>query len=246
MEQAGRRRIVGLTAALIVVVPLSVVAGRWQWQRHLSRDAMNAAVIAAEHAAPVPWQRLLEQGYRESIDYRRVTATGSWEPAGQLLVRRQVVNGEVGFVVATPFRDNDGTLLWVMRGWAPAPDAGIPAPPAGTQTITVRVRPVEGSGPLGASDLPAGQVNRIDPAVLAKGAPHVEAILELLSPVPAPLVPLPWPDLSEGPHLGYVVQWGLIGLTAVFVYVRIVTGEVRPRRDDDDTPPPPADDVAAA
>lgn len=233
MEHGARRRIAGLTAALIVVVPLSIVAGRWQWQRHLERDAMNRAVLTSEALAPVPWQRLLAGGYRESVDWRRVTATGTWVPSGQLLVRKQVVNGSVGFSVATPFRADDGTLLYILRGWIADAASPIPVPPSGVETVTVRVRPVEGDGPLGASDLPAGQVNRIDPAILAKGTPHVEAVFELLDPVPPQLVPLPWPELSEGPHLGYVLQWGLIGLTAIFVYIRVMSAEVRPKDDDD-------------
>ena len=246
MEHAVRRRIAGLTAALIVVVPLSVVAGRWQWQRHLERDAMNTAVLASEATAPVPWQALLGGGYRETADWRRVTATGTWVPAGQLLVRKQVVNGSVGYTVSTPFRAADGTLLYVMRGWIPDATSTIPAPPADTQTITVRVRPVEGEGPIGAPDLPAGQVNRIDPAVLAKGAPHVEALFELLDPVPTGLVALPWPELSEGPHLGYVIQWALIGATAIFVYIRVMSAEVRPKEQEDPEPRADTDPTASA
>ena len=218
--------------ALIVVLPLSVIAARWQWNRHLERDAMNAAIVASEQADPVPWQRLLDQGYHESADWRRVTARGQWLPAEQVLVRKQVVDSEVGFTVMTPFQDVDGRLLYVMRGWvAPASLGHVPAAPTGPQTITLRVRPVEGDGPLGASDLPPGQLNRIDPALLAGHRPHVEALFELLDPVPAGLVALPWPELTSGPHVSYFVQWILIGLTAIIVYVRVFRSELRMDRE---------------
>ena len=111
MDRGTRRRLSSLTVALIVVLPLSVIAARWQWNRHLERDAMNAAIVASEQAPPVPWQRLLGRGYREAVDWRRVTARGQWLPAEQVLVRKQVVDGEVGFTVMTPFQDADGRLL---------------------------------------------------------------------------------------------------------------------------------------
>lgn len=232
MDRGTRRRLSSLTIALIVVLPLSVIAARWQWNRHLERDAMNAAIVASEQAPPMPWQRLLGQGYREAVDWRRVTARGQWLPAEQVLVRKQVVDGEVGFTVMTPFQDADGRLLYVMRGWvAPSSLGSLPPAPAGPQAITLRVRPVEGAGPLGASDLPSGQLNRIDPALLAKGRAHVEALFELLNPMPAGLVALPWPELTSGPHLSYFVQWILIGLTAIIVYVRVFRSELRMDRD---------------
>ncbi len=218
---------ISLTAALIVVVPLSALAARWQWNRHIERDAMNAAIVASESSPPVPWQRLLGNGYLEAVDWRRVTATGNWLTSQQVLVRKQVVNSEVGFTVMTPFRSQDGTLLYVMRGWiGPAAISQVPAAPTGVQTITLRVRPVEGDGPLGASDLPAGQLNRIDPVVLAGSRPHVEAIFELLDPVPTGLEALPWPQLTSGPHVSYFVQWILIGITAIVVYIRVFRSEL--------------------
>lgn len=227
MDRAARKRLVSLTVALIVVLPLSALAAHWQWNRHIERDAMNAAITKSESLTPVPWPRLLADGYSEAVDWRRVTATGTWLPEEQVLVRKQVVDSEVGFTVMTPFRSQDGTLLYVMRGWIdPNGLASVPAPPTGVQTITLRVRPVEGEGPLGASDLPAGQLNRIDPAVLAGKRMHVEAVFELLDPVPSALVALPWPELTAGPHLSYFVQWILIGLTAVIVYIRVFRSEL--------------------
>lgn len=225
-----QRRLISLTAALVVVLPLSVVAARWQWSRHLERDAMNAAVLASEASPAVPWEQLLRDGYRESANWRQVTARGVWVPAEQVLVRKQVVSGKTGFTVMTPFLTHDGTLLYVFRGWVPTPSA--PTPDAAGAAVTLRVRPVEGEGALGAADLPAGQLNRIDPKLLAKGRPSVEALFELVDPVPEGLVALPLPELTSGPHLSYFVQWILIGLTAVVVYVRVFRSELRSTLDD--------------
>lgn len=231
VDSGTRKRLASLTLALVLVTPLSVVAARWQWSRHLERDALNQAVLAAERAEPVAWQRLLGDGYSTADEWRRVSAVGTWLPDGQLLVRKQVVDRAVGFTVMTPLRATDGSLLYVARGWVRAAEDAIPAPPGGEVRVVLRIRGINGEGPMGAPDLPVGQVNRIDPAVLASGAPHAPALFELIDPVPAGLTPLPWPELSDGPHVSYTVQWILIGLTGIVVYVRVFRSEWRISRE---------------
>lgn len=227
MDKGTRKRIASLTLALVLVTPLSVVAARWQWSRHLERDALNQAVLTAERAEPVAWQRLLADGYAPSDEWRRVTAVGSWEAGGQLLVRKQVVDRAVGFTVMTPFRTEDGTLLFVVRGWVASADDVIPAPPSGDTRVVLRIRAVSGEGPMGAADLPAGQVNRLDPKALAAGRTYAPALFELMDPVPEGMTPLPWPELTDGPHVSYTVQWILIGLTGIVVYIRVFRSEWR-------------------
>lgn len=227
MDRGTKQRIAGLTVALILVTPLSVVAARWQWSRHLERDALNAAVMAAEKSTPVGWERVA--GTREvqaTAEWRRVSAVGKWRTDQQWLVRKQVVDGEVGFTVLTPFIASDGTTLAVLRGWVQSADAAIPPPPQGTCELLLRVRLPHGDEPIRPSDLPAGQINRVDPRTLTAGATS-GAVFELLSPVPQGLVPLPWPELTSGPHVSYFFQWILIGLTGVVVYVRVFRSEVR-------------------
>ena len=227
VDSGTRRRLLALTLALVLVTPLSVVAARWQWTRHLERDARNAAVTAAMAADPVPWQRLLADGYSPTDEWRRVQVRGTWEPNGQLLVRKQVVNRAVGFSVMTPLRAEDGTRFHVIRGWVSAADGPIPTAPAGEVTVVLRLRPVTGEGPMHPGDLPAGQVNRIVPAELAGDGRALPIVPELVDPVPEGLVAMPWPELSDGPHVSYTFQWILIGLTGIVVYVRVFRSEWR-------------------
>jgi cytochrome oxidase assembly protein ShyY1 len=226
VDRGTKQRIAGLTVALILVTPLSIVAARWQWSRHLEREALNAAVIWAERTKPTDWQQIAGREVGPSAEWRRVTAVGKWRTDQQWLVRKQVVDGDVGFTVLTPFVADDGTTLAVLRGWVRSADDAIPAPPQGAVEIVLRVRLPHGEGAIAPSDLPAGQINRVDPRALTAGATS-GAIFELLDPVPEGLVPLPWPELSSGPHVSYFVQWILIGLTGVVVYVRVFRSEVR-------------------
>lgn len=243
-----RRRLMSLTAALIVVLPLSVIAARWQWNRHVQRDALNAAVSQAERTAPIPWRTLDGTTSAASLEWRQVTATGHWVPSRQLLVRRQVVDGDVGFSVLTPFDAvSEGTAeparLLVLRGWVPntAQLSEVPVASTDTVTVTLRVREVHGEGVMRPSDLPAGQINFVDPeqfdAAWWDGRESVDAVFELLEPVPPGLTLLPWPTLSSGPHVSYFVQWILIGCTAVIVYVRVFRSELRLREQEEEAEP---------
>lgn len=228
--------------ALVLVTPLSVVAARWQWNRHLERDALNAAVTQAEQQRTVPWDSI--SGHFPN-DWRTVTATGHWVVSGQRYVRKQTVNGEVGFSVLTPF---DATARWsdrpqrllVLRGWIPdtvdpAVPGAVPAPPQDTVTVTLRWRTPSGAGEMRPSDLPEGQINFVDPEQFGPEYwdhhSSIYAVFELLDPVPNGLVALPAPTLTSGPHLSYFVQWILIGFTGIVVYVRVFRSELRLSRE---------------
>ena len=235
MERSMQRRIAGLTVALLFTVPLSVVAARWQWSRHLERDAMNAAVVASERTAPIAWQSLLRNGYSSDLRWRQVSAHGQWLDE-QLLVRKQVVNGNVGFTVLTPFKTDGGVVLYVQRGWVDESTSKPPAILKSALTVTLRIQAASSSRGPQPSDLPDGQINWIDPHTLASasGWETVDAVFELVDPVDNGLVPLPWPQLTAGPHVSYTVQWVLIGITAVIVYIRVMWTEVVRRRPDED------------
>jgi cytochrome oxidase assembly protein ShyY1 len=94
----------------------------------------------------------------------------------------------------------------------------VPAPPAGTVTVTGRVFPSE---PASAErGLPAGQVERLDVPALTR-SPAYGGYVELLGGDTG-LVPTDAPDLSnpaggafEGQHLAYVVQWFFFALLAL-------------------------------
>lgn len=223
-----RRRLLALTVALVVVLPLSVVAARWQWSRHLERDARNAQIMAAREAAVEPFPGPLGDGYDDSDRYRRLEVRGQWLPTEQLLVRKSVVDGNVGFSVMTPFISEEGVRLYVVRGWS---ETDVVAPAEGSGTIEVRIEPVLPNGTMRPTDLPVGQINWLDPRALSAGRPHADAVFELVAPADPALVPIPVPELSAGPHVSYTIQWLLIGLTAIIVYFRVVRRELQESRE---------------
>lgn len=213
-----------------MVAGISVFAGMWQLDRMEQRRAFNAAVTERIALPVVDARQLL--GVNEELpiqtQWRRVSSVGTYDVANQILIRGRYLDGRYGYEVLTPLVGSDGVALLVNRGWIPAgasatevPD--VPAPPTGTVTITARVRGKDTNlGPQGAIiGLPTRAANVIDPKALADELPYpvLSGYVELISQEPAQSAPtvLPAPQLSQGPHLAYAVQWfffALLGLIA--------------------------------
>src|SRR5690606_26875560 len=91
----------------------------------------------------------------DSLEYRRATATGEYEPADEVLIRSQVFQGQAGFDVVTPLMLADGRVVAVNRGWVPldfdqVPVTGAPAP-AGEVMVegVIRVPPDDSNSTAG-------------------------------------------------------------------------------------------------
>ena len=233
---------IALTVLLVLVVPLSVVAADWQWNRWQARKSTNAVVTTN---LVIPTQSLTDIALSQTAneaEWRSAVVSGRYIDDATVLVRRQVVNGRTGFIVTTPLKADDGQVVLVQRGFLPvSPSSGsVVAPPApvGSVTVTGRIRPIpESDLQVRPADLPPGQVNRIDVASFASelGSPTRDLLLaaSASNPEDSPLLtPLPLPTVDEGPHLSYVGQWALIGLASIVIWIIVVRREAAHRRDE--------------
>lgn len=228
MHGWGRRLGSALLVALLAA--LCVRLGYWQLDRWHQRRAANAVVTANARRPPVPVDTLLSPGtpLDRGMQWRRVTATGQYDAIHELLARDRPADGRLGYHVLTPLVTPSGSALLVDRGWVPfgatatsAPD--VPPPPPGRVTVTGRIRASEPPGARGSrSDrAPAGQVIRIDLATIGGQLPYplYGGWVELTAQRPAASGPLPQPppppEVSDGPHLAYAVQWFLFAGIAV-------------------------------
>lgn len=249
LAPAGRsaREWVILAIGVVVLASLCLLAGNWQWHRHLSRDARIAVVEANYAAAPVPLGEILSGPgavLAPSDEWRPVTLRGQYRTQDTVLLRNRPVDGNAGFHVLVPFEMSDPDVVIIVdRGFVPvgadssAPDA-VPEAPAGEVTVTARLRLDEAAGTQGA---PAGQVQDINTAaVLAAGAEGaawaqgrtVDAYVGLISEDPAPaqtLVALPQPSTDPGSHLSYAFQWALFAIGAVAGFVVLARRDRRDR-----------------
>ena len=231
-------RWVALGFLILLVVPAFVLLSRWQLSRLDDRRYNNDLVTAHATQTPVPVDSLMTAGGDPSSvgdeqRWRPVTATGTYDAAGEVLVRKRPLDGRNGFWVVTPLVTTSGTVLAVNRGWIEASGSAsavqaVPAPPAGEVTVVGRIQPSE-TAPEQPSDLPAGQVTDLDVALVAAGASTAyPGYVQLESSDPAQeegLTPIPLPNLSDGPHLSYAIQWVLFAVVAVTGFVLLARRE---------------------
>ncbi|GGK59804.1 SURF1-like protein [Planomonospora parontospora subsp. parontospora] len=236
------RRWIALHIVVLLVIPAFVLLGQWQFGRYEERSAGSDRTTANLEAPPVPVATLTTAGgaVREQDKYRTVTATGTFDPAHQLLARRRVQDGAVGFYVITPLVTGDGEAVLVNRGWVRAGATAdalpeVPAPSSGPVTVTGRLRPAETEESSGIRDLrglPAGQVMLINPAVIGEGLPYrllggfVELVRQSPEAAAAP-APVPEPEVGEGGglNLAYGVQWWLFIGVAIGGWVLLIRRE---------------------
>lgn len=212
--------------ATVVVLALTAVfvrLGVWQLDRLEERRLTNAVGEERLDAAPVELSNLLEETTDlESLQYRRVTVAGEYDPAEEVLIRSQVELGQAGFHVITPLVRSDRSAVLVNRGWVPITMDTPPvdaAPLSGRQTVEGWVHLTQTRPPLGQEEPPGALdvLNRVDIERIGHQTPHqlapvyVVAIGERSDDLPLPVDP---PDFTdEGPHLGYAIQW--FGFAAV-------------------------------
>ena len=231
-----------LFVATVVVVALTAIGlGRWQLRRLSARRASNAVLRAAGQLPPMQLPADLRAG--TPIDSgRRVVARGSFAPHDQIVLRGRVQNDGPGLQMVTPLELDGGGVLWVVRGFVASPDAVtppdlIPAPAPGNVTINglALATPVtsDSGAPLKHNGVTTWK--RLDRGTLARRRPGSLPVYLLLAgdtTGPGRLVTIPPPELSNGPHLSYAIQWFGIAL-AVLTFGVIVLwqdGRVSPQR----------------
>ncbi|MEC3995304.1 SURF1 family protein [Actinacidiphila sp. DG2A-62] len=247
-------RWLAVSVLALLAVPFCVFMGSWQLSRFEVRVDQHKS---AEHdrsqaatEAPVPLRTVLPDAASQVPDDgsgRLVDATGSYDPAHQLLVPDRTLDGHDGFYVLTPLRIGGGAALPVVRGWLPgdASAAGragsVPAPPTGTVTVTGALQYPETTGTDGAQSgaLPSGQLGIISAASLVNVLPysvyngwitatHTAAPLKAVPPAAPPNSGL---DLKAFQNLGYTGQWFVFAGFVVFMWFRLVRREGEARAD---------------
>lgn len=219
--------------AVMGLAGLFIRLGFWQLDRLEDRRLDNATGEARFEAEPIEIETLITEGIDlEAIEYRRVSARGRWDLSHEVLIRSQVHLGQAGFHVITPLVSDTGQAVLVNRGWVPVTmdQPPVPAEPDGREgEIEGWVALTQTKPALGPDDAP-GQLtvfNRVDIGRIMEQTPYdlaplyVVAIGERGTTLPVPMAP---PDFSsEGPHLGYAIQWfgfAVIGLVGFYFLVR--------------------------
>jgi cytochrome oxidase assembly protein ShyY1 len=229
-------------AIVVLLAYACLLLGQWQWHRLSSTKANNAIIRANETAAPAPVDQVLRPGENppSSDQYKAITATGRYDVSHTIIVRYQTdQDGHSGVDVVVPLVTSSGTALLVDRGWMATTNQGltdpsqVPAPPAGTVTVTGSVRRDADGGAASVVDGSTRAISssQIQPVI---GIPVYGGFVDLTHESPAPTTPLTpaeLPDLSNGPHFFYALQWWFFGLLALFGFGYLAWEEKTGRAD---------------
>jgi cytochrome oxidase assembly protein ShyY1 len=234
------RKWIAFSTLMVLLAAAMVGLGLWQLSRYHERAAANARIDAAGRAEPVPLGRVLAVGQAPPAGaaWTRVTVSGRYDSAHEILARDRSVNGSVGFEVLTPLVLDDGTAVLVDRGWLPpAPDSvrtpsRVPTAPTGQVTVTGRVHMPESRADQPQHVGDTTQVRRISPARLGGVLPYRLYGGYLLIDSPAPgsdkaFTAIPVDYQNALMNAGYVVQWWAFALLTLFGLVWAVRREAR-------------------
>jgi cytochrome oxidase assembly protein ShyY1 len=242
-----------LSHVLVLLLAVTMVnLGFWQLRRLDEKRDRNALIEARMDQPVEPVEDLLEPGGDDGVGqarFRRVTATGTYDEDATVVVRNRSQDGVAGAWLVTPLALADGARVGVLRGFvALDADGSAVRPPAPEGEVTVEGLVVDPGSFDGTAP------GDLEP-LLAEGDTLPGLVLAESSVPPEPdgaapeaadagsIVPVPPPELSEGPHLGYAAQWFIFSTIALVGYP-IVLRRVVIRRgkevDDDDPPAAPA------
>lgn len=247
------RRWAGFAVFVLILAYGTWWLGQWQFDRLEDRKASNQIVRVNEHAEPAPVSDVLAPGQKvaEKDEWRRVTATGTYAVDDTIIWRYRTPDDAKGVDIVVPLVLADGNAVLIDRGWVQTETQEkfdeIPAPPSGEVTITGWVR-ADGTGDStdvaqvdgyrATRALSSTQVAKVVDEPLLTGWLH----LDTESPEPATqLRQADLPELDNGPHFFYGLQWWFFGVLAIAGFFYLMYDERRTQRQG---APAPADDTA--
>lgn len=220
------RRWIGYVVLVVVFAVACVALSQWQFARREEAAANIARVEKNYDAPPVPLASVLAPDHVLNPDdkWKPVVLKGSYLVGKQLLVRNRARDGEAGFDILSPFMTESGDVFVIDRGWVAGPLkplSSVVAAPSGPEVVVARLMPTEPQL-AGQSDT-AESVATINLPNVAKRwtqPTYLGAYGLLVSEVPVAPAGLPAlkPQLTEGNHLSYALQWiafavlGFVGL----------------------------------
>ena len=224
LRTSWKRWFTWLLVAILFAIAC-VFLSKWQFARRAEVVAKNALISTNYPKPPVPIETLASvSGFDSNLEWRPVQLSGHYVQGSGQLVRNKPYGGNQGFLQVAFFQTADLKMYLVDRGWLPTgssnnvPD-NVPNLPSGDLNIVARLRSAEPTNGKSASD---GLLPSVTPSLAAGQSGIKEPIaqgyyLRLASETPpsakAPMLEA-MPELSEGNHLSYAIQWIIFAVLA--------------------------------
>jgi cytochrome oxidase assembly protein ShyY1 len=197
---------------------------QWQFARQQETSNTNRIIEQNYNSKPVALEELLlpKTIWNQELEFRQVRVTGNYLLENQFLIRNRPNEGNPGFLQLMAFETDGGAVIWIERGWLPtglkadAPDR-IPITNKIHRQVVLLLRPAE---PKLDRTAPIGQLPSIDlqvaSASLSDTNVYNQAYGRLVSESPqsAKGLMMPKPEINNGNHLSYALQWLLFALMA--------------------------------
>ena len=220
-------RWIAAALAVLVLAGVCVQLGRWQLHRLDERKARNDVTRTNLAAPPAPLDQILgPQGVvGDQHAWRTAVVTGTFDASKQIVMRYRNVDDRPGFEIVTPLRLADGKAVLMDRGFLARQGAelaplSIPAVPTGEVTITGRLQRSERGGSTTGGTPDNGTARLINGPDFAKvlGLNLYDGYLTVDKQVPAndpAFGAFPGPEIDDGPHFFYALQWFFFALLAL-------------------------------
>jgi cytochrome oxidase assembly protein ShyY1 len=220
-------------AGIAVCIRLAV----WQMDRLEQRKARNAETRLLLASAPIDLNVEALPADPSTLKYRRATALGRYDFSRQVALEPQNCNGVSGLHLLAPLVLGDRHLaVLVDRGWIPfakmASETWSEFDEPGDVTVVGSLQTAQ-ELPQGAVTGPQTSWYRVDLEAIQAQMPYELLPLYLVqAPAAEDNQALPYRqeldvDLSNGPHLNYVIQWLSFALILGGGYVWFVSNTTK-------------------
>lgn len=226
---------------LLVLAAVAVMArlGIWQLDRLAQRRAFNARVTMQQARPALVLDGAALNEDLAAMEYRAVSVSGTYDHSQEVALRNHVRDGQLGVHLLTPLLiAGTNQAILVDRGWVPEeqarPERRAQFAEPGLVTVRGVIRASQSRPDFGGVPDPATapgerlltwNMANVERIAQQTNRPLLAAYIQQ-SPEAAwqglPARSQPELDLSEGPHLGYAVQWFVFAMVLALGYPRYV------------------------
>lgn len=213
------------TITALFLITICLIAANWQYDRGVARHAKNFDIKANTAKPPIGLEDLLNSASLKKNEWRTIKLSGTFLKESEVLLRnRYNSEGKYGYQYLTLF-NSQSKEFWVDRGWVKAGATALerpalPATPIEEIEIIGRIR-LDSSLPRGSFFALPAAGNLISSWNLKSKVQTEDFYLDLIDgDGVTPDTPAELPELSDGPHMAYALQW--MFFAGLILYARIL------------------------
>jgi len=214
------------TLAALAGVIATLALGNWQLGRGHEKAVLAQRIDTASHDAPIGLTGA--QVNADDVVWRRVEASGRFEPKYAVLIDNRIVRGAVGYYVVMPLKiEGSERYVLVNRGWVAGTGSRDTLPQIATPAQPVRI--------TGLATAPSKRYLELSTKTVEGNVWQNLTLERYRATVPIALQPVviqqesklddglvrEWsaPDLGIDKHYAYAFQWFVMAAAIVIIYI---------------------------